>query len=86
MSGEQVVPSHGKEKFYNIDTSDPLPEPNREAFNDVNVFSKFGGGIFNKLEIVMNNPTGCEKYPHDEMDEHCKFKIVNQLFTKPKGV
>jgi hypothetical protein len=32
----------------------------------------FGGGAFTKLEIVMNNPDGCEKYPHDNMDEHCE--------------
>ena len=35
--------------------------------------------VLEVVEIAMNNRNGCkEKYPHMQMDEHCKFQ--NQLF------
>jgi hypothetical protein len=59
--------------FPAVKSSEPLPRLNRDVFNDVNRSLKFGDGFISKLEIVMNNPAGCEKYPHEEMDEHCKY-------------
>ena len=31
----------------------------------------FSGSI-TEVELIMNNNEGCQKYPHLNMDEHCK--------------
>ena len=31
-------------------------------------------GTISQVELIMNNGKGCEKYPHEDMDEHCKSK------------
>ena len=36
--------------------------------NDIN----FGGSL-NEVQVLMNNPSGCDKYPEKDMDEHCKL-------------
>ena len=32
-------------------------------------------GSIEEVELVMNNYRGCEKYPHEMMDEHYEIKI-----------
>ena len=29
-------------------------------------------GTLEEVELIMNNNRGCQKYPHQDMDEHCK--------------
>jgi len=38
--------------------------------NDIN----FGGSL-NEVQVLMNNPSGCHKYPEKDMDEHYEIKI-----------
>ena len=35
-------------------------------------------GTLEEVELIMNNNRGCQKYPHQDMDEHCKgvFLII----------
>lgn len=61
--------------FPSVKSTDPFPVIDREQRNDINWAKKFGEGLISKLEIVMNNQRGCEKYPHDQMDEHYEIKI-----------
>ena len=38
-------------------------------------------GTISQVELIMNNGKGCEKYPHEDMDEHCK---LFKFFTRAK--
>ena len=38
-------------------------------------------GTISQVELIMNNGRGCEKYPHENMDEHCKLIF----FTRKKS-
>ena len=38
-------------------------------------------GTISQVELIMNNGKGCEKYPHENMDEHCKLL---KFFTRAK--
>ena len=29
-------------------------------------------GVIDSVELIMDNSRGCQKYPHENMDEHCK--------------
>ena len=42
-------------------------------------------GTISQVELIMNNGKGCEKYPHEDMDEHCKpqFKFFFNYFEFP---
>ena len=35
-------------------------------------------GTISQVELIMNNGRGCEKYPHENMDEHCKLIFFYQ--------
>ena len=42
-------------------------------------------GTITQVELVMNNYRGCghlEKYPHENMDEHCKLSTFSILEKK----
>ena len=31
------------------------------------------GGVLGEVKIILTNENGCEKSPHENMDERCKF-------------
>ena len=37
---------------------------------------RFAGSL-TEVELIMNNKGGCQKYPHKDMDEHCRQHYIN---------
>ena len=68
---------HLKRYFQDGNQNDPQFENSLERYPEIK-------GSVQEVELVMNNRRGCEKYPHQYMDEHCEFVYFGIIFSSEK--